>query len=62
MEVIKNFCLFISIYWYTPAEKSPPNPAEANKILANDELVKWLSKQTDQIKQRLKDVTKISGV
>jgi hypothetical protein len=30
-----------------PAEQPPPKPAEANKVLANDELVKWSSKPTD---------------
>jgi len=37
-----------------PAEQPPPNLAEANKILANDESVKRSSKPTDPIKQRLK--------
>jgi hypothetical protein len=36
------------------AEQPPPKPAEANKILANDLSVKWSSKPTDPIKQRLK--------
>jgi len=37
------------------AEQPPPKPAEANKILANDELVKWSSKPKDPIKQRSKN-------
>ncbi len=45
-----------------PAEQPPPNPAEADKILANDESVNWSSKPTDPIKQRSKDVTKIFEV
>jgi hypothetical protein len=32
--------------------------AEANKILANDESVKWSSKPTDPIKQGLKKIKK----
>jgi hypothetical protein len=48
----KNFCIFFSICWYTPAEQPPPKLAEANKIVANDESVKWSSKPTDQTKQR----------
>jgi hypothetical protein len=48
-----------SNYWYTPAEQSAPNPAEAKKILASDESVKWPPKPTDPIKQRSKNVTKI---
>ncbi len=48
----KNNCIFYSICWYTPAQKPPPKLAEANKIVVNDESVKWSSKPTDQIKQR----------
>jgi hypothetical protein len=51
----KNFCIFFTICWYTLAEQPPPKQAEANKILANDESVKWSSKPTDPIKQRSKN-------
>jgi hypothetical protein len=40
-----------------PADQPPPKPAEANKILANDESVKWSSKPTGSIKQRLKKIS-----
>jgi hypothetical protein len=43
-----------TICWYAPAEQPPPKLAEANKIFANGYLVKWSSKPTDPIKQRLK--------
>jgi len=43
-----------SICWYTPAEQPLPKLAEANKIVANDESVKWSSKPTDQIKTEIK--------
>jgi len=36
----KNFFIFISICWYTPAEQPSPKLVEANKIVANDESVK----------------------
>jgi len=39
----------------TPAEQPPPKLAEANKILANGSSVKWPSKPTDPIKQKLKN-------
>ena len=42
------------ICWYAPAEQPPPTLAEANKILAKDESVKWSSRPTDPIQQRLK--------
>jgi hypothetical protein len=28
-----NFCLFITVYWYRPAEQPEAKPTEANKIL-----------------------------
>jgi hypothetical protein len=40
IEIKKNFFLFSTIYWYTPADQPVPNSAEANKILASDESVK----------------------
>jgi hypothetical protein len=44
-----------SICWYAPAEQPLPKLAEANKILANGSSVKWPSKPTDPIKQKLKN-------
>jgi len=49
------FAYFFTIYWYAPEEQPPSNLAEANKINANDESVKWSSKPTDPIKQRSKN-------
>jgi hypothetical protein len=45
-----------TICWYTPAEQPPPKLAEANNIL-DDESIKWSSKPTGPIKQRLKKMT-----
>jgi hypothetical protein len=55
MDIKKNFCIFFTICWYAPEEQPPSNLAEANKILANDESVKWSSKPTDPIKQGSKN-------
>ena len=33
IEMKKNFCLFVTVNWYTPAEQPAPNMTEANKIL-----------------------------
>jgi hypothetical protein len=44
-----------------PTEQPTPKPAEANNILADDELVKWSSKPTDPIKQRSKNSFNIDG-
>jgi len=46
------------ICWYAPAEQPPPTLAEANNILAKDESVKWSSRPTEPIKQRLKKILK----
>jgi hypothetical protein len=49
---------FFRICWYAPSEQLSPKMAEANKVLASAESVKWSSKPTGPIKQRSKKVSR----
>jgi hypothetical protein len=48
-----------TIWLYTPVEQPSPYPAKQHKMFTNDEKPKCLSKQTDQIQELSKNVTKI---
>jgi len=55
MSIQENFfCIFFTVRWYAPAEQPPPKLAAANKIFAHGSSVKWSSKPTKPITQRIK--------